>query len=227
MPINNIILNGNIDPDTDPLFSKVVFILNNLGAAGSNAFVDSSSKGKTVNKVGTPTIDGNNGMICTGSSALLVPASADFVFPGDFCWEYWLTDPMTGVHDHLACGTVSSASEWTVLGSGATLQAYPNSGVWNGAKVNPVANTRTHIAVYRIGTNVCVATNGKVKADSTNSFSGTIGNSVSPLSIGARNGASNFLSASSIMGPVRITKGDPRYGTTDFTPPDFGPFQTK
>ena len=231
MPINNIILPGvPIDPTVDPLFANVILLLNMDGANGANTFADSSSYNRTVSKVGSPTVDGANGLVLNGSSALSVPASADFLFPGDFCWELFITNnSVSGTQDLLNCGPMSfdgaTTNKWSMLLSGAGLQTYPKNYNYGGFTSGMTVGVRRHVAAYRIGSILYMAINGVVTAFPGIDIAGTIGNSASVVSIGGRLAASNFVNG--IEGPVRITKGNARYGTANFTPPDFGPFQIK
>lgn len=222
MPNNQIITAGNNSSTDDPLFSQVILLLNNEGANGSGAWTDKSPKARSITKVGNPTVNGDNGLVLTPGNYLQLPASPDWLFPGDFCMEFWLTSAMTGVQDILNGGPMSDGTHWTVLTNGSQMQFYPR-GAGNFDDITAPPNVRHHIAAYRLGTGFYLAVDGKHPG--TLNLTGDMGNTTIPLTIGQRSNGTGPTTA--VLGPIRITAGNGRYPGTNFVPPEFAAFPTK
>lgn len=194
-------------------FSSVVLAMHMDGANGSTTFTD--LKGRVLTRYGNAQIStaqskfGGSSLYLDGNGDyLVVPASTDFLFTGDFTIEAWVyptagSDSIIGMN-----GSVIALK----FGGDNKFRLYANG--WSiGSASADALNTWHHVAVSRSGSTVRMYVNGVQVATTTDS--GNIGSSSSPLRIGTD---TEFVMFAGYIDDLRVTKGVARY-TAGFTPP--------
>ena len=203
---------------TDPDFANVSLLLHGDGTNGSTTIIDSSPSPKTVTAVGDAQISttqskfGGASMYLDGNGDYLtLPASADFLFPGDHtieCWIYWDGTYASGARNIYGTGGSGSLGQ---IGIFEGFGLY-----WGGvfAYNYPPINQWVHVAASRQGSTVRLFINGVLTASGTQSAS--IGSSTASAYVGNR--ADLYHPFKGYIDDFRITKGVARY-TANFTPP--------
>ena len=215
--------------EQDPLWDNVVLCLNAAGADNSTTIIDETGKTPSIVNGDTKirTVLGYNSIYLDGSGDYVRFGAdgTDFDFGSDsFCIEAWLylntiagnlftqriasnTSGISfGFHNNQVSITLGNGSSWFYAPSNFNL------GV--------VANTLFHIALIRDGNTIRVCRGGtQIHSGTTTGVVGPVG---LPANIGwdpGNSGMSYYPLSGHIKG-FRITKGDPRYTGTSFTPDD-------
>lgn len=229
MPINNIILNGNVDPDADPYFSQLVFLQNWSGAAGAAApTVEQSPLARAITNIGSVVQGGDNTVSFNGTSqALQMAALAASVLSGDYCIEGWVSaHSLSPDASFLSMGPLTANTDIKLeVTAGKAFAFFPDgssTGLFYISPNDKVIDTMYHYAITRTGGVVRTRWNG-VNVTGTPANVGNLATgSGRTTRLGNLEGQSLWFSGK--LGPQRITKGTDRYGIANFTPPDFGPF---
>lgn len=211
---------------SDPYFSNVVSLLHFDGADGSTTFTD--QKGKTWTVGGNAQIDtaqskfgGASGLFDGSGDYLEAADSADWDFgSGDFTIECWMRPAVVNIR-HTICikSSLAQVTSWALylVNTQFEFNASTNDTSWDVVNARlfgtATANTWTHVAVSRSGTNWYYFQDG-VQQGATGSASGTLSANTRVVRIGYQ----GSHSLNGWLDDLRITKGVARY-TSNFTPP--------
>jgi prepilin-type processing-associated H-X9-DG protein len=157
------------------------------------------------------------------SDHMIFPESADWQFPGDFTWEFWMRVPGTvdtgrrmmgyGGTVHVTAGNYTH--QFHIGADNYVYFYYGTSGTWDLASTTEVtANTWFHVAVSRTGSTLRLFLNGTQEDSVT--YSGVIGHENENLWVGGNEKDSDGFGGG-YLDEIRITKGTGRY-TSNFTP---------
>lgn len=200
--------------DQDPDFSKVQLLLHGEGVAGSNAFVDNSSFGRTLlinsgspsisaaqKKFGASSIYTNGGSINTVVDALGVQ---------DFTFEFFL-NPLSSTTANRTLLDLGGNSLLVNLINGQWFQLYDGNQLFR-TSVAPTPSEWQHLALVRQANVFRLYHNGIEAGSAAKSI-----NLSGKVCLG---GWLDYASenANSYFDEVRLTLGLARY-TTNFTPP--------
>lgn len=233
---------GAFTPPTSPLaitqssgtnIAAITGTQTSLLTLQSNYFKDNSANAFAITVVGTTSIqafspflptaaydaatNGGTGYFNGTTDSLSAPANAAFSFTGDFTIEAWVYYTSVAAESDIASNYVSNvATDWTIVKPAAnTFQWYPSSAAsFVNSGITPTVNTWYHIAAVRSGTTCSLYVNG-VSGGTPLTFSGTLGDAVKAVRVGARS-ASNYFPG--YISGARIVKGTAVY-TANFTPP--------
>jgi hypothetical protein len=203
------------EPSTDPSIASVVMMMHMDGADGANSFPE--FRGKTATLVGTPTTsqtwkkNGTASARFNGADQITLPASTDWLFPGDFTIEgSFNPDSVTGNKVILSNYSSGATGDWMLRMQGATPIFYiDGAGSWAGNAGTVVAGVNNDFALVRSGTTCTFYLNGQA-VGVTFTKSGNFGVSTSALSIGSRlSGTMDYFTG--YVDELRITKGVARY----------------
>lgn len=219
---------GNLG--ADPYWSNVVLLLGNDNKAnGSTTFMDQSSAGRNATVYsGNPvysTVHFPTGMSSSlyspGGNSVLQVGNGSWIQFGsnNFCAETYFYDPSSQYSDLMSTVVSSGYDEFQML-------VYPNNitflGSLTAANWDISGSTGTfsfatwnHAAIYRIGSNFYAAINGVVTNVGTNA--GSLYATTNPLLIGSAGTFGQVFTG--YMCGVRITNGNSRYGSSNFTIP--------
>ncbi|MFA6198935.1 MAG: LamG-like jellyroll fold domain-containing protein [Bacteroidales bacterium] len=194
------------------------------GANNSTVFTDESQNHFVPVVTGSPVISttqskfGSSSLYLNGSSWLTIGNTNRFTETGDFCIEFWFYGPSKSFS-----GLVTQGSSHSVFNA-LTMMSNPGSESYVGEVINGSfnwvmggnnvipANTWTHFAYSRSGTNCRVFINGSLVSNlilAVNTLTCD-----TPLSIGYGPTWGNCIG---YIDDLRITVGVPRY-TANFTP---------
>ena len=220
---------SNFTPPTTPL---TAISGTSLLTCQNSTFIDNSTNNFTITVTGNTTISRANpfGFTSAGTTTLTrgsayfdgtgdylsIPASAEFVFAGNYTVEFWVYfNNITGTQDLVGNYVSSTAADWTIILNSSTIQYYPSSAATLVQSPTVVAGTWYHVAAVRNGTTCSLYLNGVLVGTSL-TFSGTLGSAAKPLYIGTRTATGNYLNG--YMSNLRIVKGTAVY-TSNFLPP--------
>tara|TARA_Y100000310_G_scaffold335605_1_gene418048 strand:+ start:1311 stop:3905 length:2595 start_codon:yes stop_codon:yes gene_type:complete len=154
---------------------------------------------------------------------LTFPESGDWLFPGDFTWEFWMRTPSSadtarrvmgyGGTSHITSGNYTHHFH---IGADNYVYFYYNEGgTWDLATTTEItASTWFHVAVSRTGSTLRLFLNGTQEDSVT--YSGVIGHEDEALWLGATEKDVDGF-AGGYLDEVRLTKGVGRYNG-NFTP---------
>ena len=221
---------GNFTPPTAPL---TAITNTSLLTLQNNRFKDNSANAFAITVAGAPSIQAFSPFLPTAAydaatnggtvyfngttDSLSAPANAAFSFTGDFTIEAWVYYTSVATESDIASNYVSNvATDWTIVKPAAnTFQWYPSSAAsFINSGITPIVGAWYHIAAVRSGTTCSLYVNG-VSRGTPLTFSGTLGDAVKAVRVGARS-ASNYFPG--YISGARIVKGTAVY-TANFTPP--------
>lgn len=156
---------------------------------------------------------GASSIALTGTGALSLPDSSDFVFTGDFTIDMWVL-PTTGsgtlCHSNYSAVTVNKFHALYADSADSARVIIEGTGVLTGITLTP--NTWQHYALVRSGTTLTAYVNGEAVASAT--YSSTIGAQTNNYLFGDTNAAH---SGNGYVDELRIVNGVAVW-TDNFTP---------
>ena len=221
-------------PPRDPYWENVTLCINASGFADSTTIVDETGKIPSIVNGDTKirTVLGYNSIYLDGSGDYVRfdADGTDFDFGSDsFCIEAWLY--LNAIAGNLFTQRTAGNTSGISFGfhNNQVSMALGNGSGWFYAPSNfnlgVGANTLFHIALIRDGNTIRVCRDGtQIHSGTTTGVVGPVG---LPVNIGwdPGNSGMGYYPLSGHIKGFRITKGDPRYTGTSFTP-DAAPFLT-
>jgi len=200
---------------SDPNFSTVMALMH----MDATPFVDvrghTITNNNGVTAAATGAKFGNAGQFNGSNQSLVIAPSANFVFPGDYTIECWITPTALTGGDIIGNLVGSTSADWALIQSSNVLQYYyagTGSFIQSAAIT---ANVNHHVAIVRGGGIITMYIDGTTTGTQKSS-SGNLGDSTRNVTVGARNsGASNFFAGA--IDEIRLSQMA-RY-VANFTPP--------
>jgi hypothetical protein len=217
----------------DPYWNNTSLLLLGNGANGgtNSSYIDSSTNNYTITQVGTAIqgsvgpVYGTTGSIYVNSGGVDIPMNAVGlqVGAGDFTAEAWVNPASTsnmvvigGQGDY----ATNAGMSWSLyIGTSGTCQINVGATLYTVTAPVAPANTWSHVAFVRSGSNILTFLNG-VQVGTT-AVSGTVNNGTATYNaeIGTyKNGTNAVSQFIGYISNVRVIKGVALY-TTTFTPP--------